>query len=573
MVAWKPDWKPQRHDHAFVLSEADLEAYPCWYLDAAHAIPPWTPLFAWTWTHHQRYGDLWAADTMGLPTCRGTDWREVDGCAYMSPILVTDPQEKEARQVRFRKHLQPFVKNYDAIWRRVVAELTRNYDRFKAFDPEQATEAALYDHFEAVFRFNYRVWGLHSWMMYTLFAFYTLFEDLCQDYAGINDTSVLWHRLIRGFENKMLQVDRQLWQLSDWAVALGLEDVIKNTEDSQVIPALEQSDAGHNWLHDQNGFFDFIEAHGWRMPRMMELSSPSYMEQPTQLFPFIRQCFEKPRGMEDPASRSEMIEDRKDAEAETLSKFPSSQRGWVRKLMSLTQKTGIFTEGHNYYFEHPSHALMRRAALACVKRMVRRGFVEDPEDFVFLLPGEFRKNTLSLCLDYRPLIAERKAHFRAYSQRMERPPLIGRLSDKPQEAMRHVMAARDHVMMKVTLGGHVNWRLDVEADLLGNPAAPGLGEGRVRIITFEGDIRKIQAGDILVAVTTYSSWTPIFPLIKGVVLDSGASLSHAAIVGREYKIPVVVQTKNATRLLKDGQHIKVDGYRGAVWIVGETGHG
>lgn len=53
----------------------------------------WRPLFAWSWTHHQRYGDLWAAETMGLPTCRGTDWPEVDWCGYMSPILVTDKTE------------------------------------------------------------------------------------------------------------------------------------------------------------------------------------------------------------------------------------------------------------------------------------------------------------------------------------------------------------------------------------------------------------------------------------------------------------------------------------------------
>ena len=69
------------------------------------------------------------------------------------------------------------------------------------------------------------------------------------------------------------------------------------------------------------------------------------------------------------------------------------------------------------------------------------------------------------------------------------------------------------------------------------------------------------------AVTTYSSWTPVYNLINGVVLDSGASLSHAAIVGREYNIPVVVQTREATKKLKDGQQVRVDGNRGAVWII------
>ncbi|MGD2126143.1 MAG: hypothetical protein PVG99_08695, partial [Desulfobacteraceae bacterium] len=340
MIEWKPEWQPQRRYHAFVLSEADLEAYPCWYLDAAHSIPPWTPLFAWSWTHHQRYGDLWAADTMGLPTCRGTDWREVDGCAYMSPILVPDPKEREARQKRFRKHLQPFIQDYDSIWLKVVEELIQNYDRFKAFDPELVTEAPLYDHFEEVFRFNYRVWGLHSWMMYTLFAFYSLFEDICQEYVGINDTSPLWHRLIRGFDNKMFQVDRQLWKLSMRAVDQDLEKLIKMTSDSELLAALDQSEAGHRWLYEKNGFYDFIEEHGWRMPRMMEFNCPSYVEEPSQAFSFVRRCFEKAQGPDIDSFRSVMIQDRMDAEAEILSKFPQSEKGWIRKLMELTQKTG-----------------------------------------------------------------------------------------------------------------------------------------------------------------------------------------------------------------------------------------
>lgn len=78
---------------------------------------------------------------------------------------------------------------------------------------------------------------------------------------------------------------------------------------------------------------------------------------------------------------------------------------------------------------------------------------------------------------------------------------------------------------------------------------------------------KVKPDEVLVAITTYSSWTPVFPLLKGIVLDSGASLSHAAIVGQEYNIPVVVQTSEATHKLRTGQRIRVDGTKGAVWIL------
>ncbi len=567
-MEWREDWRPKRRYHSCVLSEEDLEAYPCWYLDAAHSIPPWTPLFAWVWTHHQRYGDLWAAETMGLPTCRGTDWREVDGCAYMCPVLVADESEKRARQERFKKHLIPFIEDYDGLWAEVVAELTRSYRRFKAFEVDEAHNAALCDHFREVFSFDYRVWGLHSWMMYTLFALYSLFEDLCRERVGIDDASSTWHRLIRGFDNKLFEVDRRLWKLARRAADLGLEGLILNTPQSEVVAALKESQAGRRWLAEPGGFEEFIQEHGWRLPRMMELDRPAWIEDPGPALSFIKQYLDGGVSFEMDARRPGLVKERREAEAEVLSRFPPSQRGWVERLMTLTQKAGVFSEEHDYYFEHTAHALMRRAALACARRMAARGLMEEPEDFVFLLPDEIGRNVMSLSLDYRPLVAERRAYFEEYSTRLDRPPLIGRLADDPQKAMDYVLAAKDYVMLKVTVGLQAAASPDLGADLYGNPAAPGLSQGAARLIATESDIPKIKPGDILVAVTTYSSWTPVYPLINGVVLDSGASLSHAAIVGREYNIPVVVQTKEATTKLKDGQQIRVDGNRGAVWILG-----
>ena len=71
----------------------------------------------------------------------------------------------------------------------------------------------------------------------------------------------------------------------------------------------------------------------------------------------------------------------------------------------------------------------------------------------------------------------------------------------------------------------------------------------------------------MVAPTTYSTWTPVFTLIKGAVIDRGGALAHAAIVGREYGIPVVVNVINGSSTIKTGQRIKVDGNLGAVYIL------
>ena len=567
MVEWRLDWRPRKANHLLVMTEEDLQAYPCWYLDSAHSIPPWTPLFAWSWTHHQRYGDLWAAETIGLPRCRGTDWREIDGCAYMSPVLVTDEQEIKQREARFKEHLRPFLENYEQVWSGVIKELTTQFDRFKAFDVDNCPSQKLLDHFNKVFHFNYRVWALHSWMMYSVYGLYTLFEDLCREQVGIDDTSPLWHRLIRGFDNKQFEVDRQLWRLYEHAIELDIGTVFRVTPDSEVVWALEESEAGKKWLDEPGGFREFLNEHGWRMPRMMEFNCKAWIEDPTPAISFIKQYMIKGGVFGMDVKRPEIVKEREEAEREILSRFPETQRGWLTMLMKIVQKAGSFSEEHDYYFEHTSHSLMRRAGLACGRRMAVKGLADGPEDFVYLLPEEIEKNIISLSLDYHRLISERKEYYQEYSQRLPRPALIGKLADDPRKAREHMLASRDNVMMKITVGVAARVKAELKADLYGNPGAPGIAEGPVRLVAPETDITTIKPGEILVAATTYSSWTPVFPMLKGIVLDSGASLSHAAIVGREYNIPVVLQAGEATRKLRNGQRIRIDGTKGAVWIL------
>jgi pyruvate,water dikinase len=101
----------------------------------------------------------------------------------------------------------------------------------------------------------------------------------------------------------------------------------------------------------------------------------------------------------------------------------------------------------------------------------------------------------------------------------------------------------------------------------GYPGAPGIAEGKARVITSFEDFPKLQPGEILVCPYTATAWTPLFPKIKAVVTDSGGMLTHAAIAAREYRIPAVVGTWRATRSIKDGDIIRVDGSLGIVEII------
>ena len=80
----------------------------------------------------------------------------------------------------------------------------------------------------------------------------------------------------------------------------------------------------------------------------------------------------------------------------------------------------------------------------------------------------------------------------------------------------------------------------------------------------EGEFARVRPGDVLVCATTFPPWTALFHVISGLVTDAGGVLSHGAIVAREYKLPAVVGTGIATRVIRDGQWLEVDGTKGVV---------
>jgi pyruvate,water dikinase len=104
-------------------------------------------------------------------------------------------------------------------------------------------------------------------------------------------------------------------------------------------------------------------------------------------------------------------------------------------------------------------------------------------------------------------------------------------------------------------------------ELRGFAASRGVVEGTARIIKSVEEMVRLQKGDILVCRVTNPTWAPVFQKIAAAVSDIGGSMSHAAIVAREYGLPAVVGIGDATVRIKDGQRIRVDGARGVVTLL------
>ena len=164
------------------------------------------------------------------------------------------------------------------------------------------------------------------------------------------------------------------------------------------------------------------------------------------------------------------------------------------------------------------------------------------------------------------MIPDRRAYFEDWRERgPSLPTMLGTIPDTvPDPIMIEVFGLSGHFLE--TLRGGAGPAAGV-AEIRGFPAAKGVVEGIARVITTVADLHLVQPGEILVCGGTTTEWTPAFGIITACVCDTGGSLTHAAIVSREYGIPCVVGTAVATQTIKTGDRVRVDGRAGTVQVL------
>jgi phosphohistidine swiveling domain-containing protein len=540
----------------------DMEKVPVWFLDGIHSVPPWTPMMAWSWVHNCGHGLQWGAEKLQLPTSKGWDWRLKDGCGYLAILTVEDEAEISRREEHFRKEIIPFLEDYDKVWQTYVDEMLGHYERLKSFDVDKATRIEILEHFEDALRVHKRMWELHFYLMYLVFGVYILFESICKEMLDIDDTKPEFQKLMRGFDNKIFQVDKELWQFSRQAAELGLADILLNSQPNEYLAQIKAHPNGGKFLEE---FQAFLQENGWRANRMSELINPTWVEDPSLALVNVKQFLLRGGNYNLDQEREVLAREREEIEKQILAKVPEEQRDWFTAIMRLAQKSSQFSEEHNHYFDLWAHAMLRRALMAVSKRLVDAGVITEVNDIFFLIPDEVRKVTLNPeWHDMKPVVARRRADWESWCQK-EIPPMLARITT--EEAMEFMIKAKDPCVLKVGVGAFPVPKPELKADMYGVSGSPGVAEGIARVVMCDEDLADVKSGDILVAPATYSSWTPVFHQLKGVVVDRGASLSHTAIVGREHGIPVVMNVFTATRDIKTGQRIRVDGDLGVVYFL------
>jgi len=569
-------WTWNLHPREF-MPQRDLKKYPIWFTDFSHSYPSWTPLFNWMWCYALYHGEVYAINETWLPTIRSSELRTLDGCSLDSSIRIPDEAEIKQREANFRKFImEDYAPNWDGILSDLRSEIAGLSIKFRKYNYDEATQYELYKIFREAIQYLYRMWETHFYLIYPMFNAYWCCAEIVEEYTGMKELSPPWHRLIRGYDNELFAQDRALWELRTRALELKTADVFQSNAASDVIPALKKTVPGREWVETALHEFLFDKGYGWRAPRMMEFINPVWWEDPTPVVAHIQQYLSLSTDANEPFPldkiRPRLVEERETLTRELIEKVKAAHypdMDWFLALLSVSQRTSSFSEGHDVVWEQGTFSTFRYCVRKIGERLVRAGTMESPDDMFFFIPDELE--LFIACpeaYDLREIVAERRKNWIAQKEYKSRPAIISARKMTPEEINAHHVAVHDPMITKISTGEYAPPRPETGAICFGNCGSPsGVTEGRARMVVHEPDVYQVQPGDIMVCPAMSSGWTPVLPLIKGIVTNGGGALGHACVVGREYDIPVVSQTNNATMVIKDGERIRVDADQGLVFRV------
>lgn len=248
------------------------------------------------------------------------------------------------------------------------------------------------------------------------------------------------------------------------------------------------------------------------------------------------------------------------AEAENLiRKLPGLRGILARWMLNAGQSHAAYTDDAVFHFQRVL-ALVRATLLEVGRRMKERGILEKTEDIFYLEYEELREELP----DRQELVNQRRSR-REIQKRLAPPPYIPPLTDPAWGN------DRSWKLFSTSLGETVLQRGMEERDgkkiIVGTPGSPGQARGIARVITGTDDFGRFQPGNVLVAHTTTPVWTPLFNIASAAVTEVGGPFSHAAIVAREFGIPLVNGALDATQVIHDGMPIFVDGSAGVVELL------
>jgi phosphohistidine swiveling domain-containing protein len=439
---------------------------------------------------------------------------------------------------RWREEIIPEVQGFD------------EYYRLTDFDSTGAEELAT--ELDRLVETRVRCGQLHTmatlpWWMGMMNLIGTVHE-----LTGGDDLAAV--RLVQGYGNKSVEAGKGLWKLSRLAASIpAVQETLLSLRDAPAekqLAALAAIPPAQTFLEQLAVFLDEF---GWRSG-LFEFSAPTWMEDPSVPLSQIRAFIEMP-DYDFPAEQQRLAEEREKFVQDTMAPLAPDERERLHAAIDAAVDIAPILEDHNYYIDQRVGVLPRRLVLAAARRLVSTGALSRAEDVFFLTREELQSALLGRA-DGTAGIVERRREDMEHWGKITPPEFVGAppREEPPQDAPDRFWGTR-------------NLRSDRPGELKGNAASAGIARGPARVLASLNEAVRFKPGDVLVTRTTMPPWTPLFAVASAVVTETGGILSHAAVTAREYGLPAVLCVQNATRLIKDGQPLEVDGTNGTVRIL------
>ena len=526
-----------------------------------------------------------------FPATLGIEHRIVNGRVYLAANPVTDPEEIGRRLEIFQRRAGYYYEHWDRLYGEWKQRMQAAIEELESIevpelgdvdDEEVVTTARGYasnhlvrERFHRCVDLYSIVWNHHIEFVMLAFGAYVVFSEfLTKAFPEIPEQSIA--RMVAGIDVIMYRPDEELKRLARLAVSLGVDDLLTDA----AVPAtvFEQlalrGEAGATWLaewekssvpwfHVSTGDGLYHHHRSWRDDPRVPLAGLSR---------YVAQV----RAGDDLRRPTERLKEEREEVARRYRALLDNdeERAAFDQMLSLCRTTFPYIEEHKFYCEHwfttQFFAKMREFG----QLLARFGVLDDAEDVFQLQHYEIDQQLANVMLawsagsspvgtdEVKATVAGRKAMLEVLAT-WSPPPALGpepeALNDPAVKLLWGITAKTIRTWAEAADPG--------SARIQGFAASPGVVEGVARVLASVNEIDRIESGEILVCPVTSPSWGPVFGKIKAAVSDSGGMMSHAAIVAREYGMPAVVGTGTATRRIKTGDRLRVDGDRGVVVIL------
>ncbi len=295
----------------------------------------------------------------------------------------------------------------------------------------------------------------------------------------------------------------------------------------------------------------YLDKYGMRCVGEIDITRPRWRETPTTLLPLLLgniKNFAPGESRRRFAQGHQAALQKEEELLERLTPLPDGEQkaAETKRMIDLLRNCIGYREYPKYDIVS-RYFVYKQALLQEAERLVEAGVLQEKADIYYLTVDELREVVRTHRVD-GGLIDQRKDAYKVYEKLT--PP--------------RVMTSEGEIVT----GAYNRENLPTDA-IIGLAVSAGVIEGRARVIFNIADAN-FEADDILVTPFTDPSWTPLFVAIKGLVTEVGGLMTHGAVIAREYGLPAVVGVEHATRLIKDGQRIRVHGTDGYVEILEEA---